>query len=134
MANNNPPLKTPATTPLSADQISLDMDMSELAKYEKYITIKQGLRAEEEREAHLAEERRARDAGIQSTRQKMAQDALNQSMCGHKKENGRTHLMGQRDHSGVLHLICQRCQAPFLGSNVPFDLRPDMDMVGGPNN
>lgn len=78
--------------------------------------------------------RKSRDAGIETIKMQMRQAEQNQASCGHLKENGRSNLAGQKDHSGILHLLCQRCQKTFTGNQVPPHLQPMMEHVGGPNN
>ena len=108
-----------------------------LADVEVRLKLIQLQRLERE-EAQIEEERsnleKARQAGIDSVRQKMAAEKQKQALCSHRKENGRTQLAGQKDHSGIIHLICQNCQKHWKGSEIPPDLFPNGDgQVGGPH-
>lgn len=90
-------------------------------------------RAVAEREERESLEKAARMAGVDSARLAMKQQAAKEANCSHLKRNGASHLAGQKDHSGVLHLICQYCQKEFVGGEIPTYLYPDMETVGGPH-
>jgi len=122
-----PAVKSPAQDP---DNYNVDA-------LEKRLKLIQLQRLERE-EALLAEADKAliqsRQAGIDSVKMKMANEAAKQRGCSHLKENGRTHLAGQKDHSGIINLICQGCQKHFKGDQIPAGLFPTGDgAVGGPH-
>lgn len=56
-----------------------------------------------------------------------------QDLCPHKKPNGETALAGQWDENKNVILICQYCANVWTdGKKIPFDLRIDMNRLGGP--
>lgn len=120
-----PPVQSPASDPsnFSMDELEKRLKLIQLQRLER----EEALVAEAEKSAIIA-----RKAGIDSIRMKMASDAARQNACNHVKENGRTHLAGQKDHSGVINLICQQCQKHWRG-DYPQGLFPTGDgAVGGP--
>lgn len=90
----------------------------------------------EEADAEIAERERARREMQASTiaglRRKQEQDRYAQDTCPHKKENGKTAVVGQRDGQNHYHWICQNCTRPWTDNELPFHLRPDTEVVGGP--
>jgi hypothetical protein len=75
---------------------------------------------------------KSREAGIESIRNKMAMDAAKQRGCSHLKPNGATNLAGQKDHDGIIQLLCQGCQKTFKGNEIPAGLFPQGDgVIGG---
>ena len=65
-------------------------------------------------------------------RRKQAQDKTAQETCPHKKENNKTAVVGQRDGHNHYRWVCQNCLHPWLDNELPFHLRPDTELVGGP--
>lgn len=139
MANDNTPTNPndtrfknkPALVSPAQDPDNFDID-----NLEKRLKLIQLQRLERE-EAAIADMEKAkiiaRQAGIDSVKSQMLQAAAKQANCNHLKENSRTHLAGQKDHSGVINLICQRCQKHFVGNQIPHHLMPTADgAVGGP--
>jgi len=110
-----------------------DTSMAEIEERLKLIQLKRLEREEAAIEEEIENQKKARQAGIDSVRQKMASEKQKQASCSHLKENGRTQLAGQKDHSGIIHLICQNCQKHFLGNQIPPGLFPTGDgAIGGP--
>lgn len=138
MANENTPPSNdtrfkpkPALVSPAQDPDNFDID-----NLEKRLKLIQLQRLERE-EALIAEAETAkiiaRQAGIDSVKSQMAQAKAKQANCNHLKENSRTHLAGQKDHSGIINLICQRCQKQFIGNQIPPHLFPNSEFaIGGP--
>lgn len=100
----------------------------------KLIQLQRLEREEAAIEEEIENQKKSRQAGIDSVRQKMASEKQKQASCSHLKENGRTQLAGQKDHSGIIHLICQNCQKHWRGNEIPPGLFPTGDgSVGGPH-
>lgn len=135
---NDTKFKSPLISP-SADPDNFDMEAME--RRLKYLDLIE----REENAANKAEAKKAliasRQAGIDAIRLKAAQDAATQRNCSHLKENGFTHLAGQRNHSGVIILVCQACQKMFRSDApeghtefLPPSLVPRREgAIGGPN-
>ncbi len=122
-----PPIQSPATDPRNFDIDELDkrLKMAQLLKLEKQLA--------EEAEAERQQEA-SRKSGIDAVWSKIKNEKLTQDNCAHLKENGHTHLAGQKDHSGIINLVCQRCQKPFKGNQIPHHLFPSREgAIGGPS-
>lgn len=46
-------------------------------------------------------------------RSKIAEIAFQQANCSHRKEDNKTHVVGQRDHRQNTHYTCQACQKDY---------------------
>lgn len=131
MANNDTRFKSPLTSPAQDPE---NFQMDDLEKRLKMIQLQ---RMERE-ELAIAEAEKAlitaRQAGIDSVKMKMANEKAKQDYCSHRKENQDTHLAGQKDHSGVINLICQGCQKAWRGTEtIPHGLFPTREgACGGP--
>lgn len=55
-----------------------------------------------------------------------------QGSCSHLKDNGKSRVVGQRDHKHNSVFICQACQKEWK-NDIPSYLLPPLDYVGGPN-
>jgi hypothetical protein len=129
------PLISPATNP---DNYNLD----DVEKRLRMIQLQRMEREEAEIVDAANAKRISREAGHESIKMQMANEAAKQRLCSHLKENGYTHLAGQRNHAGVIILVCQSCQKMFRsdapeGSKefLPPSLVPTREgSVGGPNN
>ena len=129
MANPNQPndtrFKTPTPIELSANDIEEKL---------KLIQLKRAMREEAAIEEEIDNLAKSREAGIVAIRQKMEGEKQKQAGCSHLKENGSTQLAGQKDHSGIIHLICQSCQKHFAGNQIPPSLFPNREgAIGGPH-
>lgn len=111
-----------------------DIDVTQLTPGER-LALKQLERMEKEEaevEAKKNQDNEARKRNAKALQSQRENDLLKQKYCAHLKENGRTNLAGQRDHNGVVHLICQRCAKEFTGQ-VEYHLQPRAEFIGGPN-
>jgi hypothetical protein len=112
------------------------MSLSEMQELElelKKLELIEKKRAFADREERELQAKLGRESGIEATRAQMKNQAAKEAGCAHLKENGRSHLAGQRDNNGVVHLICQGCQKHFIGNQVPTHLQPMHETVGGPH-
>ena len=129
MANTNPPNDTRFRSTEKPE-----LSLAEVETRLKFIQLQRLEREEAAVQEELENQVKSRQAGIDSVRQKMAGEKQKQASCSHLKENGRTHLAGQKDHSGIIHLICQNCQKHWKGNEIPPGLFPTGESaVGGPH-
>ncbi len=84
-----------------------------------------------------AQRQRAREQNARELKKELDKVLHQQATCSHKKQNGNTHVVGQRDHGGNTIFMCQGCQktwivAPGIISDFPKELAPEAIKVGGP--
>lgn len=56
-----------------------------------------------------------------------------QNYCSHRKENGQSAVVGQRDHQHHTHYLCLHCNKHWIDRELPDDLMPKGEHIGGPN-
>lgn len=117
------PLLSTELESMSEEAIDLELKKRQLRKEREKDSLEDEIRNQQLRH------RKMNALNMDNQRKKM--EAL-QRGCSHLKKNGESYLAGQRDHHGVLHLICQGCMKHFLGHEVPIHIRPDADKIGGP--
>lgn len=92
-------------------------------------SLKKQLEREAEREAMEREAQKANALMLEQAR-RAAEEA--QNTCSHLKPNSTTNVVGQWDHNGTTHYMCQTCQKMWTGNTLPAYLRPPEEAVGGP--
>jgi len=90
------------------------------------LSKKQAKEAEEEE--NLRRLMLARADGI---RHEKANREAAQNYCDHRKEDGRTRIVGQKLSNNHLSLMCGYCYKEFNEDSVPPSLRPSGDFIGG---
>ncbi|CAB4142853.1 hypothetical protein UFOVP434_44 [uncultured Caudovirales phage] len=58
-------------------------------------------------------------------------ELANQAACSHKKPNGSTAVVGMFNHANVLMGCCQNCGKEWKNNDIPQDLLPDANAIGG---
>lgn len=97
--------------------------------------LRKELKVDEEKEAQHAQVRRAQLLAIEEERKNTL---ARQTQCPHMKPNFTSALVGQKDHLGHHHFVCQNCQREYgdgVTPNVPpvpVHLRIPSDRIGGP--
>lgn len=81
----------------------------------------------------IEQEKAVKLAGSAALRKKRQEEEYFQSKCTHRKENGRTRVVGifGSDRSKGALYICQNCQKEFDGTTLSPDLAPPGNQVGG---
>lgn len=108
---------------------------SELAELQKQKLL---LELEEVRE-RVEEKSQARELALRSRKenaifQERGRQLLlaRQNSCLHRKPNGFTAIMGQKNHQNTYNFVCLYCNKEFTEKNIPAGLMPDSALVGGP--
>lgn len=105
-----------------------DLQKTVLALLLKDLSKRQKKEDEEENTA-----REARKQGALAMKRIQDAQELLQRFCSHKKENGQTYLVAQRDHRNSTIYLCQSCQKMWRGhESLPPGSRLDPDKIGGP--
>jgi hypothetical protein len=89
---------------------------------------------EQEDEAKRQQELAMRKQGAMDMAAAAELTRYNQENCAHKKQNGSTLVVGIRDSRNNYNWACQRCAKSWINYEVPPELRPDLETVGGPIN
>ena len=55
----------------------------------------------------------------------------NQKGCSHRKQNGTTALVAMYNHNHVLMGVCQNCGKEWIANDMPQDLIPEYNAIGG---
>jgi CO/xanthine dehydrogenase Mo-binding subunit len=87
-----------------------------------------------QKEEVLAASLRARESSLKSWKERITSTEKAQKFCTHRKPapSRDTYIAGQRDHRGHTIFLCQLCQKSFEQGQVPLDLLPSSDIIGGP--
>lgn len=94
-----------------------------------YKTLRRQLDRQEEIERQERETQKANALMLEAARQ---EELRRQESCSHLKPNNTSNIVGQWDHQGVTHYMCQMCQKMWTGHTLPAYLRPPEEAVGGP--
>lgn len=126
----------------SQDQLNSILAMVQLMNQNdplRQLELEEKQRTKAEREELERVQKEARKQNAETMEAKRKEKLMEQEACNHLKENGRTQIVGQRDHSNNTHFFCQRCQKEWVNmqtsdnpKGLPTFLHPDPIWVGGP--
>jgi len=121
--------------PSAAPMYVPDPELLALQKRQLSLDLEQRERAEAEFQEQERMKREARKQGALSMQRRHEIELSRQANCAHQHPlGGGTGVRGQRDHHRVVMWVCQYCGKDWRGNDLPIHLRPDMSIVGGPEN
>lgn len=115
--------------PLTSEVIRTEGDID---KQLKLLQLRTLLKQVEKEEQETNEKRRLREQIYAEVRRKEKEVAEIQSRCTHRKINGETAFVGERDHQQRPILICQWCFLIADPATLPRELLPPASIIGGP--
>jgi|SRR5579871_2709377 len=116
----------------SEHQLPVDQEEAELRKALLALQLKQvSKQVKEQEEAENSHKKARLDAALQMEKARKQEEAV-QAYCPHKKPNGQSAIVGQRDHQHNYIFLCSYCQKQYNQHTIPPDLRPDSTKIGGP--
>jgi len=89
---------------------------------------------QEEREAvrtKKAVKRKQQESIAKEAKKKRDEEIRNQAACSHRKQNGTSALVGMYNHQNVLMGVCQNCGKEWINNDMPQDLLPEYNAIGG---
>ncbi len=75
--------------------------------------------------------KRQQESIAKEAQKKREDEVRNQEACTHRKPNGTSALVGMYNHNNVLMGFCQNCGKEWINNNMPPDLLPDYNAIGG---
>lgn len=127
-------------SPIQADLLAKLVGLLEKNSALTDLELRQRTEEEEKKLEQKESARKLQLEGAKAMARQAEAERANQSVCGHRNDNGRAVIGGQRDHHHNTHYICLRCGKhwlnPFSASNpngLPDSLRPKEEFIGGPN-
>ena len=75
--------------------------------------------------------RRQQESIAKEAKKKRDEELRNQAACSHRKQNGTSALVGMYNHQNVLMGVCQICGKEWINNDMPQDLLPEYNAIGG---
>lgn len=107
---------------LTPQEVQLELAKLELEKLQ------------EEREAVKTKrniKKKQQESIAKEAKKKRDEELANQAACSHRKQNGTSALVGMFNHGNVLMGVCQNCGKEWINNDMPQDLIPDYNAIGG---
>lgn len=133
MANPNPISKlTPDVIMAATNNGAMSDDVS---KALQALLLKRLMKEEEQEEELNRQQVESRKINARLMESERMKHERAQQSCSHRKPNGESNLVGQRDYNQKTILTCQGCQKLFNpGEFIPAEIRPDPSRIGGPES
>lgn len=118
---------------LSATATPPNVELDPIQRQLQMLLLKRLQKEDEEEEAKKESARRLQLEGAKAMVNRAKADEDAQKYCSHRKENGQSAIVGQRDHQHHTHYLCLHCNKHWLDRELPDDLMPKGEHIGGPN-